>query len=59
MASSAHMYTYYNDLKKIFLRQLRLKGIRNKIAKIRLVNSNYKNKDNSITFLIADPFTVG
>ena len=59
MSSSAHaLYAFYVLYKQIgmiqnsFLRQLRLKRIRNKISKIRLVNSNYKNKDNSITFLM-------
>ena len=47
-------YTYIQIgmIQNSFLRQLRLKRIRNKISKIRLVNSNYKNKDNSITFLM-------
>ena len=59
MSSSAHtLYAFYvlyiqiGMIQNSFLRQLRLKRIRNKISKIRLVNSNYKNKDNSITFLM-------
>ena len=59
MSSSAHaLYAFYvlyiqiGMIQNSFLRQLRLKRIRNKISKIRLFNSNYKNKDNSITFLM-------
>ena len=59
MSSSAQaLYAFYvlyiqiGMIQNSFLRQLRLKRIRNKISKIRLVNSNYKNKDNSITFLM-------
>ena len=59
MSSSAHaLYAFYvlyiqiGMIQNSFLRQLRLKRIRNKISKIRLVNSNYKNKNNSITFLM-------
>ena len=59
MSSSAHaLYAFYvlyiqiGMIQNSFLRQLRPKRIRNKISKIRLVNSNYKNKDNSITFLM-------